>query len=1024
MKLPWKLRRSLFARMNLLFGLLVTIPLLISGLVLNLTGGQIVQQSGDKVAQIGTKAIETTTAGFNKAADDKLHQAANNVADIGRRHVASAAQEAVKQSSAKLAENAHQMRMRGGTAVSTATENVAKTADDTLEKSLDQLGKLNQQSLNLLSQDFAQRMDDKLTNSGLDAREKLRKTLLSLWQTTSDARASSIEAYARRAKFPILARLEFPVRLLEGTGSAKEGLEHVSRSSFQYVKKNDSGPEVLRVVLVGPSGTEEMRIPESEDSEDWATSDVRQRLAITPGGPITGPIEMPVQYDATSKHWIRRLAHPLSIGLAPVAMQPDTETAATADKVYPYFIVVDFAVDKAVDLATRDDIPEGMHVMVVQGETGKLISSEQPPNKRPANVPVDVLEKLPKGTELKDYKNKPASFEYVTPDGTTVQAVARYWEDDGVWTVVTQPEPQIYSPLKDMEGGIREAWSNALKQVTAGTTNFVKRRNETAGKQRQMFQQEAARTMRLASEEQQQRMAKALQTYESQLSKDLDQNLKKINENISQSAGKQMTEEAAAAATTVVKEFKARASQEASSVSSEITDKTGDVKRTANAQMFQNSAWLIPLFLVLALFLATLTARSLVKPINQLVKGTQALASGDYNQRIKVQGDDELARLAGAFNVMANAIQVGQTQLQQSNEVLAEEKGRIQGIVDCSPDGLVMLEPSGQVAFMNPTAIHFLDFAPDALPPAPFTLGQLPEPYADRLRECLERVEGKDDVQEYEIAEPERRVLQIREVQLCSVGGGRSFGRLLHLHDITRERVIDEMKSDFISLVSHELRTPLTSILGFSSYMLTGKMGEVKDTQKMALESIHRQAKRLSAIISDFLDVSRIESGKIEMKKEPVTVAQVAGRVVEDLRPQANEKGIRVQARADGVEQPLVALGDDQRIAQVFTNLVGNALKFTDPDGSIDLLLSRQNGDVLCRVKDTGCGIPADELDRVFDRFYQVEKVVTRKSGGTGLGLAIVKNIVEAHGGQIWIESELGQGTTVSFTLPAADGEH
>ena len=229
------------------------------------------------------------------------------------------------------------------------------------------------------------------------------------------------------------------------------------------------------------------------------------------------------------------------------------------------------------------------------------------------------------------------------------------------------------------------------------------------------------------------------------------------------------------------------------------------------------------------------------------------------------------------------------------------------------------------------------------------------------------------------------------------------------------------MKSDFISLVSHELRTPLTSILGFSSYMLTGKLGAVADTQKPALDSIHRQAKRLSAIISDFLDISRIESGKIEMKKEAVPVSQVAGRVVEDLRPQANEKHVQVSARVEDGSLPLVAAGDEQRIAQVFTNLIGNALKFTEPNGRVDVTLSRHNGEVICRVADTGCGIPPDELDRVFDRFYQVEKVVTRKSGGTGLGLAIVKNIIEAHGGRVWIESQVGQGTQVSFTLPGSE---
>src|SRR5262249_33722086 len=145
------------------------------------------------------------------------------------------------------------------------------------------------------------------------------------------------------------------------------------------------------------------------------------------------------------------------------------------------------------------------------------------------------------------------------------------------------------------------------------------------------------------------------------------------------------------------------------------------------------------------------------------------------------------------------------------------------------------------------------------------------------------------------------------------------------------------------------------------------------------------------------LDVSRIESGRIEMRKEPVPVDVVARRVIADLQPQATEKAILVEGPSPAPGEEVVALGDEARIAQVFTNLLGNGLKFTDTEGRVDVLLTRRNGEVVCQVRDTGCGIPPDELDKVFDRFYQVEKVVTRKSGGTGLGLAIVKNIVEAH---------------------------
>lgn len=1022
MKLPWNPRQSLLARMNLLTGVVVTIPLVISGIVLSLSGGQIVKQSGSQVAEIGTGAVQQTTRGIQGVAERELYDAADKVATIGRNRVKKAAEDSIGQSKDAFAKNSDKMRNRGARAVEDATGRMVDTANGTLRDSLAELGRFNRRALSGLSDDFAARMTKGLDTSRGSVRDKLKRTLLELWQVTSDARASSVEAYARRAKFPILARLEYPVQLIEGTGPVKESVEHVPLSSFQQVMKNDPGVDVLRVVLVSNTGVEEMRYPENEDPDDWTNSEIRRRVRENP----TGPVEDKIQYDSRTKRWIRRIAHPLSVGIPPLAMMPGNVDPATGEKVdVPkpdrWFLVADYAIDRVVEQSNREKLPEGMHVAVVQADTGKVISTELPTNKRTSTtISQDILDKLPKGDALSNYEAKPFFDHYTAPYGNEVQLVARYWKDDNCWTVVTQAEPEVYRPITNMEGDIRQAWESALDEVKAGTTRFVTTQLARATEQRKHFERAAKQTMLKASHEQQAAMTVALRDYEKDLSKDLDSSLKGITVKQSQSAGQEIGEQAKAAARDVVHEFNESAGQQAEAVSATIGARTGEVTSRAQAQILGNSTWLIPLFLVLALFLATLTARSLVKPINQLVRSTQALAAGDYSQRIKVQGDDELARLAGAFNVMATAIQVGQAQLQQSNEVLAEEKGRIQGIVDCSPDGLVMLEPNGDVAFINPTAARLLDFAPHQLPPPPFTLRQLPAEWAERLRECLERVQDQEEVQEYELTAPERRVLQLREVQLCSAGG-RSYGRLLHLHDITRERVIDEMKSDFISLVSHELRTPLTSILGFSSYMLTGRMGEVKDTQKMALESIHRQAKRLSAIISDFLDVSRIESGKIEMKKEPVAVTQVAGRVAEDLRPQANEKGIRVTVRPEGGELPLLALGDEPRIAQVLTNLVGNALKFTDPEGTIEIILSRQGGEIVCRIQDSGCGIPPDELDRVFDRFYQVEKVVTRKSGGTGLGLAIVKNIVEAHGGRIWIESQLGKGTTVSFTLPAAE---
>jgi signal transduction histidine kinase len=1032
MKLQWKTRTSLFARMSLLFGLLVTVPLVISGIVLSLVGWRSLHQSSSEVAKSGREASQKLAGRFQKVAEDSLAEAANKVAAEGSKRLEGMSSEAANIGKQALRDTTLRMKERSQTAVRDTTEKMVTVAKGGLQSRLQSFGARQDTALAGLNKQFQEEMETKLDTSASPVQARLKQSLLEAWQSSADRRATSIEDYVSRIRNLIVLRLQYPLktRAIVQPDGVSEDLPRL----LNYIKRaGPASPEVVRVVLVLSTGDEIARVPETDLPRgrvvDWEKSPTRRAL-MAQDDPV---LFEPIQFDELSGQWIIRVAHkvvnPGDSGAPPSPAPPTPEPGAMAEQMAmalrqpTHFVVVDAALKNVVELATPGTLPQGMQLLVLREDTGAadagvVLSARDP--RAVGAVSKTILEKLPKREKAAEYTKKQFPFEYELPDKVRMQGLARYWgPENGCWTVIVQPEQEVYRPANDLEKGIKEAWQLALAEVRKSSENFITGQKTAATRVQKELVTGAEREMHAAEDRLKKQVETDLQAYQSTLVAGLEKKLADRVKGLQQQAGKGMGDEAQALARAAVEQVNQEAAGEADRTSREFEVKANRVANRAAAQMLLNSAWLIPLFLVLALFLATLTARSLVRPINQLVKGTQALAAGEYHQRIKIRGDDELGRLAVAFNDMAGAIDLGQAQLRQSHATLAAEKARIQGIVECSPDGLVMLEPSGQVAFINPTAIHFLDLAPDQIPPAPFDLSQLPEPAAQRLQVCLHRSEVGEGVQEYEITEPERRVLQLRQVQLDCAGS--SLGRLLHLHDITRERTIDEMKSDFISLVSHELRTPLTSILGFSSYMLTGKLGTVADSQKMALESIHRQAKRLSAIISDFLDISRIESGKIEMKKEPVTLTQVAGRVVEDLRPQANEKSIRVAAHVDEGPLPLVALGDEQRIVQVLTNLVGNALKFTDRDGSIDVLLSRQNGEVLCQVRDTGCGIPPEELDRVFDRFYQVEKVVTRKSGGTGLGLAIVKNIVEAHGGRIWIESQLGKGTEVSFTLPGSE---
>lgn len=242
------------------------------------------------------------------------------------------------------------------------------------------------------------------------------------------------------------------------------------------------------------------------------------------------------------------------------------------------------------------------------------------------------------------------------------------------------------------------------------------------------------------------------------------------------------------------------------------------------------------------------------------------------------------------------------------------------------------------------------------------------------------------------------------------------LGSVLTLRDVTAERATERAKSDFLSIVSHELRTPLNSVMGFLDIILMGKTGPLTDLQNDFLTTAKQEAVVLQHLINDVLDYSQLQSGMFRMEMAPLNLSSVISRVVNQAVPRMDRDELTL---INNVPTGLVVVGDEIRLEQVFKNLVDNAAKFTDAGGSISLNCEVEHDTVTISVKDTGCGIPPAQVADVFSRFFQAENNSSRQKHqrGLGLGLAICKNIVEAHGGRIWIESELGEGTTVSVEL-------
>jgi len=235
---------------------------------------------------------------------------------------------------------------------------------------------------------------------------------------------------------------------------------------------------------------------------------------------------------------------------------------------------------------------------------------------------------------------------------------------------------------------------------------------------------------------------------------------------------------------------------------------------------------------------------------------------------------------------------------------------------------------------------------------------------------------------------------------------------------------LDLMKSEFVSIASHELRTPLASIKNAVQLILKGKTGEINETQAKFLSMAERNINRLTNILNDILDLSRIESGKMVMTFEELNLAGPIEFILSSFKPQAEAKSIRLKMEVSK-EFPSV-YGNREKVEQILTNLIGNAIKFTPEGGEVSVSAKpcdAEGYNVAISVRDTGIGISQDQLEKIFEKFYQVEGSLHRSAGGTGLGLAITKGLVEAHRGKIWAESQVGKGSTVTFALPTLKGE-
>jgi PAS domain S-box-containing protein len=354
-------------------------------------------------------------------------------------------------------------------------------------------------------------------------------------------------------------------------------------------------------------------------------------------------------------------------------------------------------------------------------------------------------------------------------------------------------------------------------------------------------------------------------------------------------------------------------------------------------------------------------------------------------------------------------------------------KSYIENLVETAGDAIVSTDAEDRIVGWNRAAEVIFGYAKEEV------LGQnlailAPQSHPTELVDLRTKVELTGPMRNLEVRRKRKdgSVFNVAlAVSAIKDSGDQTIGFLYLAKDITeakryenRLRQLDRMKSDFVSNVSHELRTPLTAIKGSVDNMLDGITGALNEKQTRYLDRIKSNADRLGRLINELLDLSRIESGKIDLIHANLPVVSLAKEVAEVLRPVAAEKLISLEVSHNGDE--VYAWADRDKITQVLVNVVGNAVKFTPSNGRVTITVDRRNeASVTLSVQDTGPGIPPDEVGKIFDKFYQVAKVNKEKTKGAGLGLAISKALVEMHGGQLWIESELGKGSIFSFSIPA-----
>ncbi|WP_227004566.1 two-component system histidine kinase PnpS [Jeotgalibaca arthritidis] len=407
--------------------------------------------------------------------------------------------------------------------------------------------------------------------------------------------------------------------------------------------------------------------------------------------------------------------------------------------------------------------------------------------------------------------------------------------------------------------------------------------------------------------------------------------------------------------------------------------------------------------IVLASFIALHLTNRVSRPLKQIETVINHISEGDYSEYYKGMDYPEIMALGQTVNKLADSLDEKNRTILQSNE-------RLSALLDRLIVGVVLLDSEQRIEMMNPAVYQILGIDENLLGRS---FLEMSKSYGlvQIIQQTFQKKKNRNE--EIYIYYPNERILDVNTMVVPDAKGNQV---IVLLYDITEIRRLEKVRTDFVANASHELRTPVTALKGFSEVLLDGALDD-PDRLRQFLEIIYKESKRLEILVNDILELSRVEQKQVPMKREWISLNETVETCFKIIKPQAAAKGLKLRLLSNNAD-PIRFIGDQSRLEQILNNLIYNAVNYTDKGGKISVLLEETEDEIVFHVADTGIGIPEESIERLFERFYRVDKGRSRNSGGTGLGLSIVRYLVQNMGGTISVKSTLGLGSTFTVHLP------